>query len=417
MPKSKEQALSASPPASSIASFIRPPTDSALRPILVCFSHLRWDFVYQRPQHLLTRASLSHLVFFIEEPQEKIGLTEPRLDIRPQSSGVIVVVPLLPGGYSGAEALAAQRNLLDELLESYSGGTTIFWYYTPMALRFSDHREPDLCLYDCMDELSGFSGAPVELSCQEARLFGLADLVFTGGQSLYEAKRTRHSDVHAFPSSIDRAHFGVARQKALADPADQAGLPGPRIGFFGVIDERMNMGLVARIAELRRDWQFVMLGPVVKIDPAGLPRGDNLHWLGSKAYQELPAYLAHWNAGFMPFAINDATRFISPTKTPEFLSAGLPVVSTPVRDVQRPYGTMGLVEIADDAVSFAQALGAVLSRPRGAWLRSVDAYLAGLSWDRTWSEMSMLMQAKLAQGKRSVSTTVHIMQSEESARV
>ncbi len=253
---------------------------------------------------------------------------------------------------------------MDEILDVHRGAVTAFWYYTPCAVNFSLHREPDLCVYDCMDELSAFKGASPELAVCERRLFALADLVFTGGHALYEAKRFRHPNVHVFPSSVDKEHFAKARAAQTADPADQALIAHPRIGFFGVIDERFDIELTAAIADLRPDWQFIMLGPVVKIDEATLPQRANLHRLGCKDYQELPQYLAHWDAGFMPFAINAATRFISPTKTPEFLAAGLPVVSTPVRDVVRDWGDPGCVEISRDGAGFVEHLAHVLDAPR-----------------------------------------------------
>ena len=361
--------------------------------VLVCFSHLRWDFVFQRPQHLLTRAAKSSKVYFIEEPLYDEKLKHPRIDLKPQLDGVTVVAAVLPYGCSDAAALDAQRRALDTVLAEHRGQPTVFWYYTPMALPFSADRDCDLCVYDCMDELSAFRGAPVELQLMEQRLLKRADIVFTGGRSLYEAKRGKHPNVHAFPSSIDARHFGAARRGGLADPADQAAIPRPRIGFFGVVDERMDTALVGEAAAMRPDLQFVMLGPVVKIDPADLPRAPNLHWLGGKRYQDLPAYLAHWDAGFMPFAINEATRYISPTKTPEFLAAGLPVVSTPIRDVVNPYGDNRLVEIAATPAELIAAIDRLFAMPRQEWLSRVDLFLSDMSWDRTYAEMRRLMLA------------------------
>jgi glycosyltransferase involved in cell wall biosynthesis len=276
--------------------------------------------------------------------------------------------------------------MLDGLLAPEAGRRLIAWFYTPMALEFAGHLAPDVTVYDCMDELSAFRGAPPGLLRLEQALLDRADLVFTGGRSLYEAKRDRHPRVFCFPSSIDAAHFGQARARR-PDPADQAGIPRPRIGFFGVVDERMDLDLVRALAERRPDWRFVMIGPVAKIDPEALPRLPNLHWLGGKSYADLPAYLSGWDAGFMPFALNESTRFISPTKTPEFLAAGLPVVSTPILDVVRDYGEAGLVEIAEGPAAFADALARALSRPRTEWLKAVDRRLAEISWDRTWEEM------------------------------
>lgn len=362
---------------------------------LICFSHLRWNFVYQRPQHLLSRAARNNSVHFIEEPLFKENI-RPHLSSQMTPEGVIVSVPVLPTNLNRPQIISAHRILVDEIVASLGTGRKVLWYYTPMALPFSRHLKADLCVYDNMDELSAFRGAPSRLIALERELFRRAELVFTGGQSLYEAKRRLHRSVHAFPSSIDTAHFNRARSRSLPSLPDQDPIPRPRIGFFGVIDERMDVDLVARAADLRPDWQFVMIGPVVKIDPAILPQRCNLHWLGPKSYQELPAYLGGWDAGIMPFALNESTRFISPTKTPEFLASGLPVVSTAITDVIHPYGDMGLVDIAHGAEEFVEKIGQAMSRPRGSWLAKVDEHLATMSWDLTWNGMNEMMEKALS---------------------
>jgi UDP-galactopyranose mutase len=243
-----------------------------------------------------------------------------------------------------------------------------------------------------MDQLSAFAGAPAAMAHYEQRLLQRADVVFAGGYSLYEAKRQDHARVYPFPSSVDVAHFRKARLP-LPEPADQAGIPHPRIGHYAVLDERLDIELLAAIADARPDWQFVLLGPVVKIDPAQLPRRDNLHYLGGKSYQELPAYLSGWDATFMPFARNEATRYISPTKTPEYLAAGKPVVSTPIVDVVRTYGEPGLVRVAATPAEFVAALDDALTDEgaRTSWLQEVDKLLETMSWDRTWAGMRKLM--------------------------
>lgn len=353
--------------------------------LLVCFSHLRWNLVFQRPQHLMTRAAGAQEVLYFEEPVHD-AIPRPRLALRRESSGVSVATPVLPRGIR--DAPTAIGAMLDRLIGTRAD--VVAWYYTPMALSYSGHLSPSITVYDCMDELAAFLDPPPDLAEFEARLFARADVVFTGGRSLFEAKRRRHPEVLLFPSSIDAAHFGRARG-GLPDPADQADIPRPRIGFFGVIDERMDRDLVLAAARACPEVQFVMLGPVVKIDPAALPRADNLHWLGRKDYSELPAYLANWDAGWMPFALKESTRFISPTKTPEFLAAGLRLVSTAVPDVVRDYGSGGLVTIlrSDDP---AAALREALEPPPASWARRVDAHLAGRSWDRTWSEMARIVE-------------------------
>jgi UDP-galactopyranose mutase len=264
-----------------------------------------------------------------------------------------------------------------------------------MALGFSDHLEPLVTIFDAMDELSAFKNAPQQLLDREAELFKRADLVFTGGQSLFEAKKHRHPHVYAFPSSIDREHFAQARS-IVAEPADQSSIPHPRIGFFGVLDERLDIELLRGLAEARPDWHFVMIGPVVKIDPADLPQRENIHYLGGRQYAELPAYLSGWDVATLLFARNESTRFISPTKTPEYLAAGRPVVSTSIRDVVHPYGDEGVVEIADSVEDFAAAVKRLLSiDDRQPWLARVDAMLAKTSWDRTWASMAGLIDAVL----------------------
>lgn len=398
------QKAGSSPGANSRVPPARTPDFSAS---LLCFSHLRWGFVYQRPQHLLTRAARHYRVLFVEEPVYQ-QVDAPRMDLAVQPDGVTVAIPILPQGIDESTAEAVQRHLADQLLSEVEPREQIFWYYTPMALGFTDHLEPALCVYDCMDELSAFNFAPAKLKDRERTLLARADIVFTGGQSLYEAKRGRHPHVHAFPSSIDARHFSRARNRSSgAEPADQAGIARPRLGYFGVIDERMDLKLIADLAELRPDWQFVMIGPVVKIDEATLPRRPNIYWLGGKRYEELPDYLAGWDIGLMPFAINESTRFISPTKTPEFLAAGVRVVSTPIVDVVRVYGTAGLVEIASDAAGTIAKAEELLSRPKAAWLASVDKRLSGLSWDKTWDAMHALMRDQLDQAGRPSATAVH----------
>ncbi|MGE0127399.1 MAG: glycosyltransferase family 1 protein [Blastocatellales bacterium] len=360
-------------------------------PDMVCLSHLRWDFVYQRPQHLMSRSACERRVFFVEEPI--FGAPVPKLDISQRDCGVVVVVPHLPEGLNDAEVAAIEQSLLlDELFLEYNVSDYILWYYTPMALAFTWHLEPLATVYDCMDELSAFKFAPRNLKQREAELLACADLVFTGGYSLYEAKCHLHPNIHPFPSSIDPAHFRKARKKP-AEPEDQAGIPHPRLGFFGVIDERMDLELLAGVADARPDWHLVMIGPVVKIDPADLPRRSNIHYLGGRDYQNLPAYLSGWDIAMLPFARNESTRYISPTKTPEYLAAGIPTISTSIRDVAHPYGQQRLVEIADTPNDFVAAAERLMSSrfDRNAWLHQVDEILASNSWDSTWARMMHLI--------------------------
>ena len=357
---------------------------------IICFSHLRWDFVLQRPQHLMARFSATRPVWFWEEAiptDHHLAYLEFHAFA---GTTVQAIRPRIPHRLSPAEAERALAGLLDQMIALTRIERPVLWFYTPQMWPFARHVAAGAVVYDCMDELSGFRFAPPELRANEEALMAAADVVFTGGHSLYEAKRHRHDNIHPFPSSVDLAHFARAR-RGLAEPADQAGLPHPRLGFYGVIDERLDLDLLAGLAAARPDWQIVLLGPVVKISPEDLPRAPNLHWLGQKDYAELPAYLSGWDVALMPFAINEATRFISPTKTPEYLAGGLPVVSTPIRDVVRHYGGLSALAVAE-GTDFALACEAMLLlRGTEGWREEADRHLAAMSWDTTQGQMAGLL--------------------------
>jgi glycosyltransferase involved in cell wall biosynthesis len=373
------------------------PSFDPQRDTLLCLSHLRWSFVYQRPQHLMSRFARDYNLLFWEEPIV-CDEVEPWLELRAEEGGVQVLVPRLPQGCTGEAATAAQRALLNARLAELDvqNERLVLWFYTPMSLAFAGHLRPRVTVYDCMDELSAFHGAPPQLVQRERELLQRADLVFTGGYSIWEAKRELHGNAHPFPSSVDIAHFAAARE-AQADPADQAAIGRPRLGFYGVIDERFDIGLLGQVATRRPDWHFVMIGPVVKIDPATLPRQPNIHYLGGKTYDELPQYLAGWDVALMPFALNESTRFISPTKTPEYLAGGRPVVSTPVRDVVRHYGDSGVVLIAGSAEDFVAACERALqlAADRPALLAEADRLLGDMSWDTTQAQMKEKIECVL----------------------
>lgn len=371
---------------------------------IVTFSHLRWDFVLQRPQHLLTRLSARHPVLFIEEPVYQADGRSFWECSRPEPN-VLVCRPhtgVQAGGFNDAQ-LAVLTPMVAELLEREreSAEPLVAWLYTPLALALARTIEPDAVVYDCMDELSLFLGAPSELLPREAELIEWADVMFTGGPSLFEAKRTRHANVHCFSSSVDADHFRAALPAGtVAEPTDQAGLPHPRLGFYGVIDERLDLDIIDRLATAHSEWQIVMVGPVVKIDPATLPRHPNILYTGQRAYADLPGYLAGWDVCLLPFAQNDATRFISPTKTLEYMVAERPIVSTPITDVARPYG--GIVYLADGADAFVRACATALASGaperarRAGMMREV---LGRTSWDATARAMDVLITRVLHTGE------------------
>lgn len=364
---------------------------------LLCLSHLRWDFVRQRPQHLMTRAARQQRVFFWEEPIPT-SHDLPYLEHHDfPADGVVALRPRTPDTWTEAEQLQGLRGLLEAFARTALPEPAVHWYYSPLMREIGEAIPARAVVFDCMDELSAFAGADPRLVTAESRLMSSADVVFTGGRSLYEARKDRHPNVHLLPSSVDAAHFAQARTQGVAEPTDQRKLPRPRVGYVGVIDERVDLDLVAATAAALPDWAVVMVGPVVKIDPKSLPKAPNLHWLGGKKYDELPAYLAGWDVAMMPFAMNEATRFISPTKTPEYLAAGRPVVSTPVADVVSTYGDLDAVAIAADADAFAGAIRR--QRDLGAtdgWLDPVDERLRQMSWDATFATMRAALDAALA---------------------
>lgn len=370
---------------------------------LIVFAHLRWDFVYQRPQHLLSRLAAHYPVVFVEEPVPGAG--HAALEVLSPCEGVTVLRAHLPGAAHGFhdEHIPALRTLLSLHLQETGRTDYWLWFYTPMAMPLAVDLEPVGVVYDCMDELSAFANAPRQLLQRESALFHIADLVFTGGHALYEAKRERHPEVHCFPSSVDAAHFATAASPAGNQVAHDAQrhIGRPRLGYFGVIDERIDLGLVDALAAARPEWQIVMVGPVAKIEQASLPRRANIHWLGQRSYDDLPSLVAGWDVCFMPFALNEATRFISPTKTLEYMAAGRPIVSTPVRDVARSYGE--IVAIAEGSEAFIGACEAALALDASARTRQDEArraILAATSWDRTAQAMGALMEATSAKSPR-----------------
>ena len=354
---------------------------------LICFSHLRWDFVLQRPQHLMERFSKARRVFFFEE-YIPCDHPLPYLEYHPfEGTSVVSVRPRVPHWWSEADRERALAKLLDLLLNINRVSKPVLWFYTPMMFAFAQHVDAAAVVYDCMDELANFRFAPPRLKTLEDALLERADVVFTGGRSLYESKRHRHDNIHPFPSSVDAAHFAQARAMKPARDGRK------RLGFYGVIDERMDLVLLTAVAKARPNWTFVMVGPVVKISQNELPRLPNIEFTGPSSYADLPKHLASWDVALMPFRIDESTRFISPTKTPEYLAAGRPVVSTPIQDVVRQYGNVRGVGIADGPAAFIAACeeALTLAANPAQWLPQVDELLATMSWDQTFRQMDGLI--------------------------
>jgi len=364
---------------------------------LIVFCHLRWDFVFQRPQHLLTRLAKYYKVVFVEEPVYEEG--EARMVMSHPAPNLTVCQPHTPVQAHGFHD--DQIPLLQPLVAALApeGEPVLAWFYTPMALPLLQALHPSVVIYDCMDELGAFKNPPKQLLQRETALLKIADLVFTGGPSLYEAKRTRHDNAHCFPSSVDAVHFEQALDRNNGHPLHTA-IPRPRLGFFGVIDERFDGELIADIADAHPEWQVVLVGPVVKIDPGSLPQRQNVHYLGQQSYKALPQFLAGWDVCLLPFALNEATRFISPTKVLEYMAAELPIVSTAIRDVEQPYGD--IVAIGHDHNEFIRHCEAALAQTpeeNTEMAERMREVVARTSWDATADRMHELIERTPPGGK------------------
>jgi protoporphyrinogen oxidase/glycosyltransferase involved in cell wall biosynthesis len=361
---------------------------------LLVLSHLRWNFVFQRPQQLLVRLAARFPVLYVEEP---VDADHARLEQICAAPNVRVLVPHIPGASGGFSSATMQplQVMLGAFLEREGIDDYVAWLYTPMALDQLRTLKPRVVVYDCMDDLAGFRGAPAGLGAMEARLLQRADLVLTGGPSLFEARRGRHRNIHCFPSSVDSAHFAAAADPALEHPALH-GLRRPRLGFFGVLDERLDAELIAALAQRHPGWEIVLVGPVAKIDPASLPRLPNISYFGQQAYADLPAFIAGWDVCLLPFALNEATRFISPTKTLEYMAAERPIVSTPVHDVIRLYGEAVLVgRSPDEFIAHCEQALAESPAQRDRRLAAARRLLAATSWDDTAERMHELVEREL----------------------
>jgi UDP-galactopyranose mutase len=363
---------------------------------LVVFSHLRWDFVYQRPQHVMSRLAAYRPVLFVEEPIVSPG--KLALEVEAVAPGVRVARPVVPteGTPFGRAQETALVSLLRSRLAVDEWKRVVAWLYTPMAVRLAKALHPEAIVYDCMDDLSGFLGAPDDLHDKDRELLAAADAVMTGGPSLWKLKSERHAYVHCFPSSVDVEHFHTSTE--VEEPPDQAGLDRPRLGYCGVIDERMDLDILGAMSDAHPEWQIVMVGPVVKIDPATLPQAPNLHYLGRKDYSELPAHLAGWDVALIPFARNSATRYVSPTKILEYMASDRLIVSTPITDVAEPYGD--IVFLGETPEEFVRACEAALacSDIEQATRRSrARRVLSRTSWDDTTRRMDEIIQLVTAE--------------------
>ena len=380
-------------------------------PVIVCLAHLGWDFVWQRPQQILSRLARHYPVLYINEPVHlPQGTTAPQLVQVAAGDGVSAWQPGMPDERAVLEqwrdiygAMVRTLLLAEGFVQESADGSglqplrpLILWFYTPTPYYLLELIPADLVVYDVMDELASFQGASADLQQREAAVLQAADLVFTGGRSLYESRRDCHPHVHLFPSGVDIAHFAGAAAATTPPSELLAGIRGPRLGYVGVIDERIDLPLLARLADTLPEWSLIMVGPIAKIEESALPRRPNIYYLGKQAYAALPSLLKGFDVCLMPFALNEATRHISPTKTLEYMAAQRPIVSTSVPNVVASWGDV--VWIADGPDAFAQAIDAAMREPEEACRQRqarAEAHLCRSSWDGIAASMQALIAIEL----------------------
>jgi glycosyltransferase involved in cell wall biosynthesis len=368
---------------------------------IIVFSHLRWGFVWQRPQQFLSRFAEWHPVLFVEEPIDDLGPgSGPEMRVHQVAENIHVAAPHVARGAGFGESYPEYvREAIQQLPNPGAFALPLFWFYSPMmaewALDSMPHRG---VVYDCMDELSQFHGAPRELVDNERRLMEHADIMFTGGYKLLEKKSQQHENVHCFGCGVEFDHFAKAQSFGEV-PSELLTVKKPVVGWFGVIDERVDYELVRRAAEMRPDVSFVLVGPVVKVDPASLPQASNIHWFGSKDYKELPDYCRGFDVCMMCFAINEATEFINPTKALEYLATGRPVISTPVQDVVQQY--QETVTIVESPEEFVTAIDRLVSSPDSEQIRKGVELARESSWEGTVGTMRQLISEAILQGAKS----------------
>ena len=376
---------------------------------IVVFSHLRWGFVWQRPQQFLSRFAKHHPILFVEEPWLDLPPgSEPRMDIHRVLPNVTVACPHGPPELASDPSLFIKlREWVNESIQAMNHrgefDMPLLWYYSPMDAAWSLGHFPNRgVVYDCMDELSQFTGSPVELVENERRLMEYSDVVFTGGYELWTKKSAVHPNAQFYGCGVEFDHFNLAQQDATTIPPDIDFLPRPIIGWFGVVDERVDYQLLADIARMRPNWSLAIVGPVVKVDPNLLPHAPNLHWLGGRDYRMLPNYCRAFDVCMMAFAINKATEFINPTKALEYLATGKPVISTPVKDVIRQYSDY--VEIASTAEEFVAKIDEMLRSPNQARIQAGLDLARRKSWESNVTEMRQHIHTSIASSQRSSAT-------------
>jgi glycosyltransferase involved in cell wall biosynthesis len=389
---------SALPRAAAPYPFAPQPLPTLLNYPIIVHSHLRWDWVWQRPQQFLSRFAQRHRVLFCEGPtvhdeQGGDARFEPFYTLRrePKFANVTVMQTHFPAArfHEAQWVDAERRRLLCRALETELQGRyerAVQWFYDPMAAPiFIDALCEIAVVYDCMDQLCQFKNAPPELCAREKVLLQAADVVFTGGRKMWEDKSRFNPNTHFYGCGVDVAHFGAAREASTPLPADIVDKRGKVLGYFGVVDERLDYELIARLADADPAWNVCVIGPACKVDPADFPQRPNLCWMGGREYSQLPAYAKAFDVCLMPFALNEATEYINPTKALEYMATGTPIVSSAVPDVVSNFSEV--VAVADSHDEFIAACRRALEAPNTERLQQGLQMAAANTWEAIVAKM------------------------------
>ena len=367
--------------------------------------------MWQRPQQFLSRLSARHRVLFVEGPVPSDKVKNATVNLREVSDypNIVVVQMQMPATrwQDGAWVDKERRRLVQSVLAGPLGSNfedPVQWFYDPMAVTaFAGHLDERALVYDCMDQLSQFKGAPPELVRRERELLAVADVVFAGGPKMWVDKREHNANCFSYGCGVDVNHFGRARQETTEIPADVRNFSGPVLGYFGVVDERIDYDLLAGLADHDPEWNVVIVGPTTKVDPAMFPKRPNLHWLGGRDYSQLPAYAKRFDVCLMPFAINEATEFINPTKALEYMATATPIVSTAIEDVVLQFSEV--VRVAATHKNFIADCAREASRPTKARIQRGLAMARRNTWDSIVTQLEQHVEEVIGAESRAVATT------------
>jgi glycosyltransferase involved in cell wall biosynthesis len=273
-------------------------------------------------------------------------------------------------------------------LRGLGDGPLQVWSFTPDVSYLLDALTPRKVIYYCVDDFASFTGYDRRrVQSDEVDLCKRADLVVTTSRALQEAKKSLNSNTIFVPHGVDYEHFAKALCPC-AEPVDLSAIPRPRVGFFGLIRDWLDLDLVRQVAAKRPAWQFVFIGGHDWSVDLSLYRMPNIHFIGGRPYGDLPAYCAHMDVGLIPFKLNELTMSVNPIKLREYLAAGLPVAATPLPEVQ---AYSELVRIGAGPTDFTAAIEAALQTPPEARRRLSEA-MAAETWPTKMEQICRCLQ-------------------------